>query len=85
MTVQDVRDTISSGLPSCPCVRPSAPFTAKDMTLLVYTRTKRSCLMNEGLALARYHDNYHQVQCQLQSLQSEILGLHSFVSSRCCH
>lgn len=41
------------------------PFTAKVMTLEGHTRTKESCLMNEGLALACFHDNNHQVQCQL--------------------
>lgn len=77
MAVQDVRDTnikwprvaaSPDGLVSCLCCRIceiKCPFTAEDLTLVDCTRTKGSCLMNEGLALARYHDNYHQVQCQL--------------------
>ncbi len=56
------------GLVSCLCrgiCEIKCPFTAKNMTLEDYTRTKESCLMNQGPALARYHDNYRQVQCQL--------------------
>lgn len=40
-------------------------FTAKDMTLKGCEGTKRSCLMDEGLAWARYHDNNRQVQPHL--------------------
>lgn len=36
------------------------PFTAKDMTLEDYKRTKGSCLINEGLVLVCYHDNNYQ-------------------------
>lgn len=40
-------------------------FTAKDMTLKGCEGTERSCLMDEGLAWARYHDNNRQVQPHL--------------------
>lgn len=51
---------------SCLCRRiceTKCLFTAKDMTLEGYIRTKGSRLMNEGLALARYYDNKCSVSC----------------------
>ncbi|KAK9521044.1 hypothetical protein VZT92_020883 [Zoarces viviparus] len=77
MAVQDVRDTkvkwppvaaSPDGPVSCLCCgicEIKCPLTAKCMTLVDDRTTKRRSLMTEGLALACYHDNFHQAQCQL--------------------
>lgn len=44
-------------------------FTAKDMTLKSCEGTERSCLMDEGLAWARHHDNNRQAQPHLHASQ----------------
>lgn len=62
-------------------------FTAKDMTLRRAGKwTERRCLMDEGLAWARYHDNNRQVQPHLhvskvkkkQTVTSDLVSLERY-------